>query len=184
MAERLWTNPLTPSLSPSGRGEGEGKLRGEIQLSRDEIIGGAVIFLFGAVTTVLSLGMPIGTFRKSGTGMFPLILGILLMFLSGLFLLRLFLKTRATPEKSSAGEIPGSSKQLVLFFGTMVLVTLFFNRLGYPLSSFLLMLALLRILGVKRWRFNFPLSFITAIVCYFLFVQWLKIPLPKGWIGI
>jgi hypothetical protein len=46
------------------------------------------------------------------------------------------------------------------------------------------MLALLRILGVKRWRFNLPLSFITAAACYFLFVQWLKIPLPKGWIGI
>jgi putative tricarboxylic transport membrane protein len=153
-------------------------------LPKDEIIAGVVIFLFGAVTTFLSLSMPIGTFRKSGTGMFPLILGILLMFLSGLFLLRLFLKTRGTPEKSSAGGIPGSSKQLLLFFGTMVLVTLLFNRLGYPLSSFLLMLALLRILGVKRWKINLPISFVAAAVCYLLFVEWLKIPLPKGWIGI
>ena len=153
-------------------------------MKKDEIIAGVVIFLFGAVTTFLSLSMPIGTFRKSGTGMFPLILGILLMFLSGLFLLRLFLKTRAIPEKSSAGGIPASSKQLLLFFGTMVLVTLLFNRLGYPLSSFLLMLALLRILGVKRWKINLPISFVAAAVCYFLFVQWLKIPLPKGWIGI
>ncbi len=157
---------------------------GRSNLKRDEVIGGVVIFLFGAVTTLLSLDMPIGTFRKSGTGMFPLILGILLMFLSGLFLLRLFLKTQAVREKSSTAPILGSSKTLILFFGTMVLVTLLFNRLGYPLSSFLLMLALLRILGVKRWRFNLPLSFITAAVCYFLFVQWLKIPLPKGWIGL
>ena len=148
------------------------------------MIGGVVIFLLGAVTTLLSLDMPIGTFRKSGTGMFPLILGILLMFLSGLFLLQLFLKTQAVREKSSTAAILGSSKPFILFFGTMVLVTLLFNRLGYPLSSFLLMLALLRILGVKRWRFNLPLSFITAAVCYFLFVQWLKIPLPKGWIGL
>jgi len=153
-------------------------------LAKDEIIAGVVILFLGAVTILLSLSMPIGTFRKSGTGMFPLILGILLMFLSGLFLLRLFLKTRAIPEKSSAGGIPASSKQLLLFFGTMVLVTLLFNRLGYPLSSFLLMLALLRILGVKRWKINLPISFVAAAVCYFLFVQWLKIPLPKGWIGI
>jgi hypothetical protein len=88
------------------------------------------------------------------------------------------------PEKSSSGEIPGSSNQLVLFFGTMVLVTLLFNRLGYPLSSFLLMLALLRTLGVKKWTLTLPLSFATAVVCYILFVQWLKIPLPKGWIGL
>ncbi len=153
-------------------------------LNRDEIIGGVVIFLFGAVTTLLSLSMPIGTFRTPGTGMFPLILGILLMFLSGLFLLLLFLKTQATREKSSTVEILGSSRQLILFFGTMVLVTLFFNRLGYLLSSFLLMLALLRILGLRSWKLNLPVSFITAIVCYFLFVQWLKIPLPKGLIGL
>jgi hypothetical protein len=128
--------------------------------------------------------MPIGTFRKSGTGMFPLILGILLMFLSVLFLVRLFLKTQAVREKSSTAALPGLSKQLIPFFGTMVLATLLFNRLGYPLSSFLLMLSLLRILGVRRWGFNFSLSFTTALVCYFLFVQWLKIPLPKGWIGL
>jgi hypothetical protein len=156
----------------------------ESSLNREEMIGGGVIFLFGLATTILSLKMPLGTFRMAGTGMFPLILGILLMFLSGLFLLPLFLKSRAAAEKPSVGEIPGSFKQLVLFFGTMVLVTLFFNRLGYLLSSFLLMLALLRILGVRRWRFNLPLSLITAIACYFLFVQWLKIPLPKGWMGI
>ena len=153
-------------------------------MKKDEWIGGIVIFLFGTMTTVLSLRMPIGTLRTAGTGFFPLCLGVLLMLLSGLFLLRLFLKTRRMPEKSSSGEIPGSSNQLVLFFGTMVLVTLLFNQLGYPLSSFLLMLALLRILGVKKWTFSLPLSFVTATICYFLFVQWLKIPLPKGWIGI
>jgi putative tricarboxylic transport membrane protein len=148
------------------------------------MIGGIVLLFFGLVTTLLSLRMPIGTFRNAGTGMFPLILGILLMFLSALFLLRLFLKTLAMREKSSAGEMFGSSKQLILFFGTMVLVTLLFNRLGYPLSSFLLIFVLLRILGVKRWSVNILLSCGTALVCYLLFVHWLKIPLPKGWIGI
>jgi hypothetical protein len=154
-------------------------------LNRDEIAGGIVIFLFGAVTTLLSLRMPIGTFRTSGTGMFPLFLGILLMFLSCLFLLKLFYKTKKTTVSStSVAEVRGSPIQLILFFGTMVLTTAFFNQLGYPLSSFLLMVALLRILGVNRWRLNLPLSFITAVVCYFLFVRWLQIPLPKGLIGI
>lgn len=153
-------------------------------MQRDEMIGGIILFLFGAVTLLLSVRMPIGTFRNAGTGMFPLILGILLMFLSVLFLLRLFLKMQAMRERLSTSGIPGSPKPLIFFFGTMVLVTLFFNRLGYPLSSFLLMLTLLRVLGVKRWKFNLPLSFITAFLCYFLFVQWLKIPMPKGWIGL
>ena len=154
-------------------------------MKRDEAIVGVVIFLFGLITTVLSLKMPIGTFRIAGTGMFPLILGILLVILSGTFVLKISLQGKERQVKKEASiESSESPKALILFLGTMALVTLFFNKLGYPLSALLLMLALLRILGVKRWTLTLPLSFLTAVVCYFLFVHWLKIPLPKGWIGI
>jgi hypothetical protein len=46
------------------------------------------------------------------------------------------------------------------------------------------MLGLLRILGMKRWTLNILISCATAVGSYFLFVQWLSIPMPKGWIGI
>lgn len=154
-------------------------------MNRDEIPGGILLFLFGAVTTLLSLKMPIGTFRMAGTGMFPLLLGILLMILSGILVLRIISQgLTAKMKKDSSPESTGSPVQLILFLATIVFVTAFFKQLGYPLSSFLLMGALLRILGVKRWRFTLPLSFITAVLCYFVFVQFLRIPLPKGWIGI
>jgi len=154
-------------------------------LNRDEIFGGIVIFLFGAITTFLSLRVPIGTFRKSGTGLFPLCLGILLMILSGIFVLKLLFKNKEAPKKGKAAvEIPGSTKQMIFFLGTMVLATAFFNQLGYPLASFLLLMVLLRTLGMKQWIINILLSFMTAVACYFLFVQWLQIPLPKGWLGI
>jgi len=154
-------------------------------LKKDEVIVGVVIFLFGGATVLLSLKMPIGTFRTAGTGMFPLILGILLMILSGAFVSRIFFEGKEEQVKKEASiESSESPKQLILFLGTMVLVTLFFNKWGYPLSAFFLMLALLRVLGVKRWTLTLPLSLMIAVVCYFLFVQWLKIPLPKGWIGI
>ena len=153
-------------------------------MKKDEAIVGIVIFLFGLLTLALSLGMPIGTFRTAGTGMFPLILGVLLMILSGAFVSRIFLGGNERAKKEASLESSGSPKQLILFLGTMVLVTLFFSKWGYPLSAFLLMLALLRVLGVKKWTLTLPLSLMVAVVCYFLFVQWLKIPLPKGWIGI
>jgi hypothetical protein len=154
-------------------------------LDRDEIVVGIVILLFGAVTAVLSLRMPIGTFRMAGTGMFPLFLGILLMILSGLFVFNLFLQKKKTTEKKGVDvQIPGSTKQMIFFLGTMALATLFFNRLGYPLVSFLLMVGLLRILGMKRWGLNILISVVTAVGSYFLFVRWLDIPMPKGWIGI
>jgi putative tricarboxylic transport membrane protein len=146
---------------------------------------GIVIFLFGAVTTLLSLRMSIGTFRMAGTGMFPLCLGILLMILSGVFILRIFFQGKEEQVKKGASiESSESPMQLILFLGTMGLATLFFNQLGYPLTSFLLMVALLRILGIKRWGLNILISVVTAVGSYFLFVKWLDIPMPKGWIGI
>ena len=154
-------------------------------MKRDEIIVGIVIFLFGAVTTLLSLKMPIGTFRAAGTGMFPLCLGIILMILSATFILKIFFQSKedqvkkATPIESSESPL-----QMILFLGTMALATLLFNKLGYPLIPFLLMLSLLRILGMKRWSLNILISLVTSVGSYFLFVQWLNIPMPKGWIGI
>jgi ABC-type xylose transport system permease subunit len=155
-------------------------------LKRDEIIVGIMILIFGGITTLLSLRMPIGTFRAAGTGLFPLLLGIILMILSGLFLLNLLLRKERELERKEAPveAAPGSLKPVILFLGMMALAALSFNSLGYPLIAFLLMVALLKILGMKRWPVNILWSLATAAASYFLFVQWLKIPLPKGWLGI
>jgi len=153
-------------------------------LKKDEAIGGIVIFLFGGLTALLSLRMPIGTFRMAGTGMFPLCLGILLMILSGMFVLKIFIQREEQVKKEASIESSESPIQLILFLGAMVLATLLFNPLGYPLISFLLMLGLLRILGIKRWGLNILISVVTSVGSYFVFIQWLGIPMPKGWIGL
>lgn len=152
---------------------------------KNEIRVGILIFLFGAVTVYLSLKMSIGTFRAAGSGLFPLCLGILLMGLSGSLILTVMVQeAREKGEKAVPSGTQGSMRQVVLFMGAMVLGTLLMTPLGYPLTFFLLLLALLRILGMKGWLGNLLLSFVASAVSYFLFVQWLKIPLPKGWIGL
>jgi putative tricarboxylic transport membrane protein len=154
-------------------------------MKRDDIFGGLVLFLFGAITSVLSLRMPIGNFRSAGSGLFPLCLGLLLMGLSLLFIGKSFWG-RLNPVQSAVcvEEKAGSPRRILLFIGLLVLITFFFNILGYPLASFLLMSGLLWVLGVKRLGFNLGLSLVTATGSYFLFVHWLKIPLPKGFLGL
>ena len=121
----------------------------------------------------------------AGTGIFPLILGILLMILSVAFIFKIFFQGKEEQVKKEASiEFSGLPLQMIIFLGAMVLGILFFNRLGYPLTSLLLMVALLRILGVKRWGLNILISAVTAVGCYFLFVKCLDIPMPKGWIGL
>lgn len=153
-------------------------------MDRDEVIGGTLIFLFGAVTVYFSLRMPIGTFRAAGSGLFPLGLGILLMGLSGTLLIKSYIQSKRIRERTMQAGVARSTKQVVLFMGAIVVATLLFKSLGYPLMAFLLLLALLRILGVRRWTYNLSLSLLTATGAYLLFVLWLQIPLPKGFIGL
>ena len=153
-------------------------------MKREEAVGGVLIFLFGAVTAYCSLRMPVGTFRAAGSGLFPLGLGVLLMGLSAIFIVTSRVRSRRVKENRTPAEIPRSVAQVLLFMAAMVLATLLFKTLGYPVTSFLLLLGLLRILGVRSWGFSLPLSLVTAAGAYVLFVVWLKIPLPKGWIGL
>lgn len=154
-------------------------------MKRDELIEGAVLFLCGGVTVVLSLRMPIGTFRMAGSGLFPLCLGIILMLLALLYLANLLLQRDAKGHPGhTAGATPGAAGQMLLFFGASALGVLGLNILGYPVASFLLMLLLLRILGIRRPVLLVALPLLAAAGSYLLFVQFLKIPLPKGLIGL
>ncbi len=153
-------------------------------MNRNELIGGVLVFLFGAATVYYSLRMPIGTFRAAGSGLFPLGLGILLMGLSSVFVVKSWVMGRPAEGKEPRSEVPRSTMRVLVFTCTIALATLLFKDLGYPLLSFLLLLALLRILGVRRWATLLSLSLLTATGAYFLFIVWLKIPLPKGWIGL
>jgi putative tricarboxylic transport membrane protein len=136
------------------------------------------------MTAALSLRMPIGTLRAAGTGLFPLCLGLLLMALASIFLLNLRVQVSPQTQPDAASqEAPESQRQMLLFLGAIILASLLLDPLGYPLSALLLMAALLRILGTKQWRVNLLISGVTTGVAYLVFLHWLRIPLPMGWLG-
>lgn len=154
-------------------------------MKQRDILGGGVILLFGAVTAILSAQMPIGNFRAAGSGLFPLCLGILLMVLSGAYIVQVIWSTEEpTGDDTPAAEERGLPLPVVAFLTIMALATLFLHTLGYAVVSFLLMVGLLRLLGLKRWPLNVALSLLTAAASDTLFVYVLKIPLPKGLLGI
>lgn len=154
-------------------------------MKRGEMIEGGLIFLCGGITVILSLQMPIGTFRMAGSGLFPLCLGIALMLLALLYLANLLLQKDANQQSPKAKSVlPGAVGQMLLFLGASALAALCLNFLGYPLTSFLLMLSLLAILGIRQPVLLVALPLLTAAGSYLLFVQFLRIPLPKGLIGL
>jgi hypothetical protein len=171
-------------------------------MKQDELVVGALIFLFGALTSILSLGLKIGTLSQIGTGFFPFALGILLMILASIYLVQIVLpsrkaaleeKTQGPPEAALAAvgektsifsKVERPTVNVIVLAGSMLFFGLFLNTLGYPLCTFLMLVVLLRVLGLKNWPVVLTIAVISAAGSWLLFAQLLKIPLPQGFIGL
>ena len=149
------------------------------------------LFVFGAITAALSLQLPLGAPRLPGSGFFPLVLGLALMALAAVHCVQLYRarpkavapQTPAAPRTPAAPVAPegnGATRRVVLFVAGVIAAVALLQPLGYVLSSFLLMLVLLLILGLRLW-YSASIALLSAAASYVVFVHWLKIPLPSGW---
>jgi putative tricarboxylic transport membrane protein len=67
---------------------------------------------------------------------------------------------------------------------TMVGFALALERLGFLLTTFLLMVLLLRAIESQRWPKVVAIALMTALISYAIFGWLLGIPLPAGVLGI
>jgi putative tricarboxylic transport membrane protein len=149
------------------------------------------LFVFGATTVWASLSLPIGTLRAPGSGFFPLMLGLALTALSAAQGVTVYLEqlrqARAAsvpPTAPPSWRLGEDTRRVLLFLGSVAVAVALLPLLGYAFASFVLMLALLRILGVASWPLIGAISATTAIACYVVFVRVLGIPLPSGLPGL
>jgi hypothetical protein len=148
-------------------------------------LGGAFILGFGTLTVYLSLRMPLGTFRAAGPGLFPLCLGLLLVLLSSIFTLAAVMRPRR--DGKGEGKPPegrDSAKPVISCMAVIAFAAGFLEHLGYAPMAFIVVMALLHILGGRYWRRNLLISLAAAAISHFLFVQWLQIPFTQGWLGL
>jgi len=154
-------------------------------VNRNDALGGALIFLFGALTVYLSLRMPLGTFRAAGPGLFPLCLGLLLVVLSSIFTLATVMRLRR--DRRREGKTPEGTGSVTPVLGFMAVIAFaagFLEHLGYAPMAFIVVMALLQMLGGRYWRRNLLISLAAGAVSHFLFVRWLQIPFPQGVLGL
>ena len=154
-------------------------------MNRNDAFGGVLIFLFGALTVYLSLRMPLGRFRAAGPGLFPLCLGLLLVVLSAAFTLTSVLRLRRDEKREGkASGMSGSAKPVLGCMAVIAFTAGFLEHLGYAPTAFIVVMALLQILGGRYWRRNLFISLAAGVISHFLFVRWLQIPFPQGGLGI
>ncbi len=125
------------------------------------------------------LELPLGSADRPGAGVYPLLVGILLVVLSfSLFLQSL--RGRAARDREEPFPRGADLKRVAAIGSVLALFVILLKPLGYAPTSFLLMAATLRLLGQKSWIRIIFVSAACAILSHFLFARLLGVPLPPG----
>jgi putative tricarboxylic transport membrane protein len=111
-------------------------------------------------------------FPKIGTG--------LLAFFSVLLILNDILKVKT--DIGSQKTKPEFKQRLNLFAGIFLcfVYTFLMNPMGFLISTFLLLISLMYLMGHRKFKFIMPLAAGFTVFIYYVFAKILQIPLPKG----
>jgi putative tricarboxylic transport membrane protein len=152
-----------------------------VNASKREILSGVVWLALGLFGLFSSLRLGIGNVREPGSGFVLFYASILFV---GCIVLMLFLSYFNRQESAPVESWRSLCRRKVLVVvGASILYLLLFEKLGYLLATFALMLVLF---GLGRLRLWVLLSCAGATVAgsYFIFHSLLKVPLPKGMLGM
>lgn len=119
-----------------------------------------------------------GTMRLPQTAFFPSILAALLLVLS---LVLLFQALSQTAEINDSAKIEAQGwGRIGATLATLVGFAILLDYLGFIVSTFLLMVLLLRAIEPQKWPRVIVIALVTALGAYVLFGWLLAIPLPAG----
>jgi len=82
--------------------------------------------------------------------------------------------------KGKDAEVRANQKKLLFAFLTLVGYILFFEPLGFFLSTFVFFFLLFKLTDPKRWLMPSVLSISSVFLSYLIFSVWLKCSLPVG----
>ncbi len=138
----------------------------------DRLAGVAFVLLGGYVAAV-ALGLDVGTWLRPGPGFFPLGVGLTMVVLGGV------IASRPGRYPREALEVPGVTR-LVKAGMLLAAYVLALPYVGFILTTFVFILAWLRLVTVSRWGEAVVAAALGTAVAHGIFVRWLALPLPPG----
>jgi putative tricarboxylic transport membrane protein len=147
-------------------------------MKRARLITSAILLLLACATLIETSKLPIGDLHSPQAGFFPLMIGLLLGTFSVVLLVQSL--REKTGETRPVSESSGRRKRILLTLGALFFVALLFERLGYLISTFLLIGFLLAAVSMQRWWVVITTAFLSSLLSYLLFGVVLKTQLPDG----
>ena len=142
------------------------------------------VILIGLAGFVLleSRSLHFGSLRAPQTAFFPTTLAVLSLLLAVVLLAQTLLGTAGgrLPDKI----LPEGWVRIGATLATMAGFAFAIERLGFLLSTFLLMVLLLRAIESQNWLKVIAIALVTSLISYAIFGWLLGIPLPGGVLGM
>ena len=147
----------------------------------NDAITGALLLAFGLAVIAMSWQFPEIPGQPYGAATFPLLIGI------GFVLVSLVLmangvgawRSRAGTATPATGHSRAALFRMLLTVGLVVLYIAFSERLGFTLSSFLVLVTLFLALRVAAW-IAVPVAILATLVIQQSFGVLMRVPLPRS----
>ena len=149
---------------------------------RSNIAVAAILLALAGYIFLAARALPIGTLRVPQTAFFPKTLALLLAVLA-LVLLAQTLFGNETLRGSEKIDTAGWFR-IGATLATMAGFALALEPLGYLVTTFLLMVLLLRAIEAQSWRKVIAVALATSLISYAIFAWLLGVPLPAGVLGL
>lgn len=154
-------------------------------MQRKYQLGSAVAFIvLGAGFAFEAQKLKLGRISRPEPGFFPFWLGMAMMAVAVLFFIQVYRKAAGFGGRESSLWHGVKWTKALFSLLAMLGYALVLERVGYLLTTFILLALLFRHVGSQNWRLTILGSMGTSFFTYLLFKVWLQVQLPGGFWGI
>lgn len=153
-------------------------------MGKKDLIPGIVWMVLGISISIYSKTLKLGKLASPGPGLMPFLLGLTLSIFSVLVVARSLLS--AQKEKGLHEEgiwFQVDIKKIVLVTGSLIMYALLLEKIGFVITTLVILLILFRAVGSQKWSSVLVSSILTVLFTYLVFVIILKVELPYGFLG-
>ena len=147
-----------------------------------ELIASIFLVIFSVVACREAYRLFLGQLRAPGPGLYPFLLGALLLTLSVFYLFKALRSWRREDEIHLWEGLRW--RKVILVLSLLFSYALLLESGGFVLCTFLFLVSLLRWVDRQRWYWVYAGSLGIDMACYVIFKLWLMIQLPRGILGI
>jgi putative tricarboxylic transport membrane protein len=153
-------------------------------LRDNDWIPGTVWLVLGLAVLWGSVRLKLGSLVNPGPGLMPFILGAGLTICSLFILIQtplLKLRKKKGPRQSIWTDV--DFKKIILVVGCLLGYTFMLEKVGFALTTFLILTILFKAVGSQKWPRVLIASISTVVISYLVFIVILKVELPAGFLG-